>query len=455
MSVAVPGFPKSDEIGVGPVLKQVSDTYRTTRQNSRDFSKLHEAVMQLERLLVSIYQDGLDARTVLNGVSPEMLACVNEAYCFWQSRTEEQFARQFVLGGSSLQEYCLYDRFSTLVHREQGLIPGAGIQRILFIGNGALPVSALLLHAATGAPVDCVVRDSRVIDISRKVVESCGLGAAVTVLEDPNLDDIVHVYDLIVIDVLFSNRKRVLKLLRKRCQRNCRILCRTSHGLSRLVYQAALDQDQRGFHVAAQQLGEPPLMIATWLLEPAGTAAANVRLEWLRSVDTNTGRKLLGLMNRTLEEETTIGFPGPLEDHTGRMLMVQLNKDVEIGHRHVLVAYIGDAIVGQLILTPNSSPNHRHIVELSRGTIHPSFRGGGLAYRAFQEVAKKCEELKREVICLDVRAGTHAALWWQHFGFKQYGFLADYSRVGEKRYQGLYLTQTTEELKERLRQLQA
>jgi hypothetical protein len=74
--------------------------------------------------------------------------------------------------------------------------------------------------------------------------------------------------------------------------------------------------------------------------------------------------------------------------------------------------------------------------------------------RAFQEVAKKCEELRREVICLDVRAGTHAALWWQHFGFQQYGLLADYSRVGEKRYQGLYLTQTTEELKERLRQLQ-
>jgi GNAT superfamily N-acetyltransferase len=454
MSVAVQRFPKPDEIGVGPVLNRVSETYRTTRANYHDFSKLHEAVMQLERLLVSIHQDGLDAGSVLNGVSPEVLASVNEAYCFWQSRTEEQFAQQFVLG-SSLHEYCLYYRFSTLVRREQGLLSGAKIQRILFIGEGALLISALLLHAATGAPVDCVVRDSRVIDIARKVAESSVLGAAVTVLEDPNLDDRVHVYDLIVIDALFSERKKVLKLLRKRCQKNCRILCRTSHGLSRLVFESALRQDQRGFHVAAQQLGEPPLMIATWLLEPAGTAAENVRLEWLRSVDSNTGRKLLGLMNRTLEEETTIGFPGPLEDHTGRKLMVQLNEDVEIGHRHVLVAYIGDAIVGQLILTPNSSPNHRHIVELSRGTIHPSFRGGGLAFRAFQEVANKCEELKREVICLDVRAGTHAALWWQHFGFKQYGFLADYSRVGEKRYQGLYLTQTTEELKERLRQLQA
>jgi predicted GNAT family N-acyltransferase len=133
--------------------------------------------------------------------------------------------------------------------------------------------------------------------------------------------------------------------------------------------------------------------------------------------------------------------------------MQQLNKDVESSHRHVLVAYKDGVIVGQLILTPNSSPNHQHIVELTRGTIDPSFRGGGLALRAFEEIACKCEELKREVICLDVRAGTHAALWWQHFGFKQYGLLVDYSRADGKRYQGLYLTQTTEELKERLREL--
>jgi predicted GNAT family N-acyltransferase len=135
--------------------------------------------------------------------------------------------------------------------------------------------------------------------------------------------------------------------------------------------------------------------------------------------------------------------------------MGQLDKDLESGHRHVLVASKGDRIVGQLILSPNSSPNHRHIVELTRGTIDPSFRGGGLALRAFQEVAKKCEQLGREVICLDVRAGTHAAIWWQHFGFKQYGLLQDYSRVGDKRYQGLYLTQTTAELKKRLAELAA
>jgi predicted GNAT family N-acyltransferase len=454
MSIAVRSFPERDDAAVVPVLRRVNESYKTARENHHDFSKLHEAVMQLENLLFSIQRDGLDAGTILQEIPSEMLVCINEAYDFWQSRIEEQFVQQFLQDGLSLQEYFLYDRFSMLVDRELKLIAGTELQRILFIGNGALPMSPYLFHSATGVPVDCVARDSSAVDIARKVLERCGVGAVVTVLGGPSLKDNLQDYDLIVIEASLKPRRKVLNFLRKRCRGDCRILCRTLHNLSQLIYESASERDRRGFHLKAQQLGEALPMISTWLLEVAGAAAVDVRLEWLRSVEPNTGRKLVGLMNRTLEEETTIGFPGPIDDHTGSALMAQLNKDVATGHRHVLVAYKGDDIVGQLILTPNASPNHRHIVELTRGVIDPSFRGGGLVLRAFQEVAKKCEELRREVICLDVRAGTHAALWWQHFGFQQYGLLADYSRVGEKRYQGLYLTQTTEELKERLRQLQ-
>ena len=76
-----------------------------------------------------------------------------------------------------------------------------------------------------------------------------------------------------------------------------------------------------------------------------------------------------------------------------------------------------------------------------------------LTLRAFAEVARKCEELGREVICLDVRAGTMAAIWWQHFGFKPFGLLSDYSRVKDKRYQGLFLSQSTADLKKRVEEL--
>jgi predicted GNAT family N-acyltransferase len=219
------------------------------------------------------------------------------------------------------------------------------------------------------------------------------------------------------------------------------------------LYGPVSDADFRGFYVSQQDIAGGTQTTSIFLLEAAKSAVGSAKLEWLRDIDMKMARQILQLMNCTLQEETTIGFPGPIEEKTGLVLMQQLGADVASGRRHVLVAEKDECIVGQLILTPNSSPNHQHIVELTRGTIHPSFRGGGLALRAFHEVARKCDELGREVICLDVRAGTLAAMWWQHFGFKPYGLLNDYSRVGDKRYEGLYLTQTTAQLKQRLNEL--
>jgi len=453
MSVAVRIFPEQEEGIVSRALRRVSESYETVRENHHKFSELHEAIMQLEQFVLSEPQDGTKAKTLLDGISPETLVRTNEAYRFWQTQLEERFAHRFVKGGLSLQDYFLYKRFSALVKRELAMVPRSSIHRILFLGSGALPISAIRLHSETGLPVDCLARDSSAIEISRKVIRAYGMGDAVRVLGGQDSDYDTHNYDLIVIGILFPARKSVLKTIRKRSQPGCQVLCRTSHGSWQLVYESVAERERRGFYLKAEQLAEGQEAISTWLLEAAGSAAADIQLEWLQSVDSETGRQLLRLMNRTLAEETTIGFPGPIDNQTGSLLMQQLNKDVETSHRHVLVAYKDGVIVGQLILTPNSSPNHQHIVELTRGTIDPSFRGGGLALRAFQEIACKCEELKREVICLDVRAGTHAALWWQHFGFKQYGLLVDYSRAAGKRYQGLYLTQTTEELKERLQEL--
>jgi ribosomal protein S18 acetylase RimI-like enzyme len=303
-------------------------------------------------------------------------------------------------------------------------------------------------------PIDCLARTPDAARIAQDALSSCGFGGGVRLVSAEEVKQHLEEYDLVVVAVVVKPKRSVLKLLRKRCRHGCQVLCRTSDGLRQMLYEPVVpDRDLRGFHRKGLQSGGHTPRISVWLLEAAASAAAQVRLEWLKSVDSSMATQLLRLLNRTLEEETSIGFPGPIDEETGRNLMRQLNQDVAAGHRHVLVAYMDNTIVGQVILSPNSSPNHRHIVELTRGTIDPSFRGGGLALRAFQEVARKCDELRREVICLDVRAGTYAAVWWQYFGFKQYGLLQDYSRVGENRYRGLYLTQTTEELKQRLLEL--
>jgi GNAT superfamily N-acetyltransferase len=435
------------------LLRQVEESYTSAAQDQSDFSKLHENIMQLEKHLFSLEADDARARTVLEGLASNAMSSVHDAYCLWETGLERQFAVNLANGNAALTDYPLYERFDELVRRELSLVSAVPPQRVLFIGSGAFPISAIHLHFQTGAPVDCIGHLPDDVVLSRQALEKCGAGGPVRVFDDNEESYELEDYDLILIALRARPKKSILKNLRKRCRLGCRILCRTSTGLRQLIYEPTAARDLRGFHIRGEQRAEGPQTISTWLLETAGSAVSGIRLEWLRGIDADQAVQLLRLMNRTLEEETTIGFPGPLDEETGYGLMRQLDADLQAGRRHVLIAEKDGVIVGQLILTPNSTPNHRHMVELTRGTIDPSFRGGGLALLAFQEVARKCDELGRELICLDVRAGTLAAMWWQHFGFKPWGLLSDYSRVGENRYQGLYLSQSTADLKRRVREI--
>jgi predicted GNAT family N-acyltransferase len=438
---------------ISSLLERVSEAAQAVSDGRLNFSELHESIMQLEDLILRLDASGENAGTLMDGLTSQTITGIRNAYNFWQTRIDSEFADSFVRGEVSLSDHILYDRFLDLVCRGRELLSIGHSDRVLMVGSGPLPISAILFHQQTGCQVDCLAQNPDTMPLSQKILEKSGNGGSVRVFDGTEAEYNLSNYNAVIVDVLSRPRKAILKALRKRCRPSCEILCRTSFGLRQLFYKALSDQDLRGFHVKKQFMAKGRQILSIYLLEPAKSAAASVKLEWLREVDTRTASQLLQLMNRTLREETTIGFPGPIDEASGHSLMLQLGEDVAAGKRHVLVAEKDDRIVGQLILTPNSSPNHRHIVELTRGTIDHSFRGGGLSLRAFQEVAKKCDELGREVICLDVRAGTLAAMWWHHFGFKPYGLLNDYSRVGNKRYQGLYLTQTTAELKQRLNEL--
>jgi hypothetical protein len=412
--------------------------------------------MRLEKLIFSLDGDDETARDLLRSFSPDLIAALNEAFGVWERQVEYQFALELIDRKQKLWDYPFFDRCRFLVRRELGLVSAGRLGRVLYIGSGPLPISALQIHLESGAHVDCVLRDPRQRVVARLVVEICALNEAVRVLDKAASQGDISAYDLILIDRPAEPLKHILRTLRKQTRTGCQILCRTSNGLRQLAYPPATEWDLRGFYIQSRQTADRDgCIISTLRLEPARSAVADIKLEWLRKIGTRQARQIVSLMNRALEEETTIGFPGPMDSETGRRIMHKLNREVRAGSRHVLIAEKDGVIVGQLVLTPNATPNHHHMVELTRGTIDPSFRGGGLALLAFREVVGKCEELGRELICLDVRAGSRAAVWWQHFGFKSYGLLPDYSRVGNKRFQGTYLYQHAADLKQRVTELAA
>jgi L-amino acid N-acyltransferase YncA len=423
------------------------------RAPDRSFPILHKNIVALENLVFTEDRPTLEVALTLNETVGER-AELNNAYCEWETLLEHQYAEDILCGKErTLDNYHLDKRFERLVQRELSLLNDDPPQRILFIGSGPLPITAFYIHKATNQPVDCLDHNPAAVEVSRRVIEKLGLQESVRVFNGYGESFDISDYDLIVIALLAKPKRRILRNLRKKTAPGCRILCRTSYSLRTVVYEPTPEIALGGFQVVGEQIAEGEQTISTVLLERALSIVPNVKLRWLNQITPTTGAGILYVMNRVLRHETTIGFPEPLDPIEGEQLIAKLNDDVKAGRSYVLVAEQGDKVVGQLILTPHRLPNCKHLVELSRGIIDPSFRGTGLALSAFKEIARKCEEIGGEVIYLDVRAGTVAAELWKSFGFVPFGKLPDYARVNGRRYDGLYMSQRISSLKENLERI--
>jgi len=103
MSVAVVTLPaEGEQERVFALLHRIGDGPRAVAEKRIGFSDLHENVMELENLVSRLDQNHESASTILDGLTPAIVAGVNDAYRFWQTRFESRFADHLIRGEESL-----------------------------------------------------------------------------------------------------------------------------------------------------------------------------------------------------------------------------------------------------------------------------------------------------------------------------------------------------------------
>lgn len=185
---------------------------------------------------------------------------------------------------------------------------------------------------------------------------------------------------------------------------------------------------------------------------PLSGLSTPVYYDWPKTLDQNVQSEILTLMNKVLEKEDTIGFPGPLSEEEGESVIDSLASSVATGSKHLLLMreQNTDRIVGHLILSPSNLPNCRHVAEISRVFVHPEYRGVTSIRIGMREVLARCENIGIDTITLDVRANTRIHKLWQALGFDTIGIMQDYARVNGKSYAGCYMYQSISVLKDRM-----
>ncbi|MEE9945622.1 MAG: GNAT family N-acetyltransferase [Pseudomonas asiatica] len=179
-------------------------------------------------------------------------------------------------------------------------------------------------------------------------------------------------------------------------------------------------------------------------------APGEPQLQWLRQADSHTAPAIMQLINSTVGDGGVLGYEHEMSAGQSVEFTASLQERIRGGDTHVL---LGKAMAGPaclVILSRSSMPNCRHIADLSKGVVHPAYRGSGLVARAFCEVVRLSQAQGIELLTLDVREGTRAHRLWQSFGFQTYGVLDDYARVDGVKHRGHYMAQTVESLALRL-----
>lgn len=115
--------------------------------------------------------------------------------------------------------------------------------KVLFIGSGAFPLSALTIAHETHAKVVCLDIDPEAVEQGRKVAETWGLGDRIVFSGKP-LKEISFVNEAthVVIASLVRNKLDILNDLKEKIQSGTRIMMRYGNGL-KSIFNYPLEED--------------------------------------------------------------------------------------------------------------------------------------------------------------------------------------------------------------------
>ncbi len=198
--------------------------------NPDDRQRVRSAGFELEELILG----GTSQESVLE---PDTLERLQRVYERFEIDLEYDFARKVIDGEATIEQYPLYQRFQRLVQAEVDLANITDKDRVLFIGSGPFPISAILLSQITSARVDCFDHSREAVSTSEMVIEKLGLSDRIRILNAGGDTQKIYGYNVIMVAILTQPKSEILYNAQFSVPERTRIICRTSEGTRQVFYK--------------------------------------------------------------------------------------------------------------------------------------------------------------------------------------------------------------------------
>lgn len=231
------------EFIVKTVLEALDVLCRETDLSPRN-APINEALSRLVATLAGIY-DFTEEQQVLADprvaqARPQLLEKLSQAEGEMEKFWAEHFLSKESLTYEDLKEFWYWDCYENLVGQEMDCLPPEAVDSergAVFVGAGALPLTAIILHVKSGMPVTCVDRDPDACAKAAALCSKLGLTGMHIVCADGEDVDYGQFSTVIVASLVPNPAKEAIMQSVSSNQTPAFLAVRTAERLHTLLYE--------------------------------------------------------------------------------------------------------------------------------------------------------------------------------------------------------------------------
>ncbi|MBS3148695.1 hypothetical protein J4219_07460 [Candidatus Woesearchaeota archaeon] len=241
-----------------------------------------KAINELENIARDERFSELSFEVLGSSVFKDLAKETRSIYELFEEFCETRLALSFIKGNTSLDSPQIMRTFEFA--KEEGQAAGMDSNsRVIFIGSGPFPESALAYAQTFGCSVTCVDIHPEAVILGEEVALRSNLGENIKFIHGDARDVDYRFFTHIVVAVLAVPKKEILSRVAQTCQSGAIVICRNVRGFRALIYEPILDLPLDNFYLHDLIRGAPGTIVHSAVLRkitvdsmPVGRALDNV-----------------------------------------------------------------------------------------------------------------------------------------------------------------------------------
>lgn len=182
-----------------------------------------------------------------------MLLLFQQIFEKFETNLEADFARLLInknkgIKKTLISDYPIYYRYIISLKNEIKLAKINSKDKVLFVGSGPFPITAILIHELTHSQVDCVEINKNSAKLSKKVIDHLNHSDSINIINKDALTIDYSDYTVIVIAILAKPQDKLLESIWKQISPGSRIIYRTANLIRQAFYEKTKANILKKYH---------------------------------------------------------------------------------------------------------------------------------------------------------------------------------------------------------------